>query len=320
MAILAGIDEAGYGPTLGPLVVSVTAFRVPDEHLDRSLWETLRESCTNTPSRSGRRLAIADSKKLFAGRKNMAALERAALVMLAVRGVTPGTFAEMLDAVGSTAVEPMAHYPWYASAEMPLPTCLDVGDLGTRVNAVRRDCRDHDVEFATVMVAPMLEEEFNRLVGRTRNKSSVLMTLVLQLVHHIVQSFPGERVRVCVDRLGGRVHYREALMTSLSGRDFHVLEESAGRSAYRFTEGGRVCDIEFATDGEDRHFPTALASIYSKYVRELFMKAFNSYWGAQVATLKPTAGYYTDAKRWLAEVGPVLDELKIDRRKMVRSR
>ena len=77
---------------------------------------------------------------------------------------------------------------------------------------------------------------------------------------------------------------------------------------------------EFATDGEDRHFRTAMASIYSKYVRELFMKAFNRYWGAQVATLKPTAGYYTDAKRWLAEVGPVLDELKIDRRKMVRSR
>ena len=152
------------------------------------------------------------------------------------------------------------------------------------------------------------------------SSKSVLMMLVLRLAHRIVQTFPGERVLLCVDRLGGRVHYREALMTSLSGRGFRILEESGERSAYRFTEGGRVCDIEFAIDGEDRHFSTALASVYSKYVRELFMKAFNSYWGAQVTSLKPTAGYYTDAQRWLAEVGPALDELKIDRRKVVRAR
>ncbi|MCH8916798.1 MAG: hypothetical protein IIC52_01970 [Proteobacteria bacterium] len=41
MAIVAGIDEAGFGPTLGPLVVSGVAFRVPDDQVDRCLYGLL---------------------------------------------------------------------------------------------------------------------------------------------------------------------------------------------------------------------------------------------------------------------------------------
>ena len=41
MTIVAGIDEAGYGPWLGPLVVSAAALRVPPELAEVDLWKTL---------------------------------------------------------------------------------------------------------------------------------------------------------------------------------------------------------------------------------------------------------------------------------------
>ena len=99
-----------------------------------------------------------------------------------------------------------------------------------------------------------------------------------------------------------------------------VIEESPDRSAYEMARGDRRCRIEFATKGDRKHFPVALASIYSKYVRELFMHAFNEYWSKQVEGLAPTAGYYTDAQRWLREAADGIKRLSIDRGMLVRER
>ena len=109
-------------------------------------------------------------------------------------------------------------------------------------------------------------------------------------------------------------------MTSWPAFDLTVLEETDDCSAYRLCRGDRFCEIDFRVEGESRHFPVALASIYSKYLRELCMHAFNRYWSGQVSGLTPTAGYYTDAQRWLREAAPILAKLQIDRRMLVRER
>jgi hypothetical protein len=47
MAILAGIDEAGFGPILGPLVVSASVFKVPKNLVWGDLWEILQGSISD---------------------------------------------------------------------------------------------------------------------------------------------------------------------------------------------------------------------------------------------------------------------------------
>ncbi len=318
MAILAGIDEAGFGPTLGPLVVSAAVFRVPEQALNDCLWTTLRATCSDGSDRSKRRLIIADSKKLHRGRGDIAALERAALVMLAVAGESPKTFKELMARLAPDMVASQSAYPWYADDAMTLPTSRDVGDVSTRANAVRRDAVMHGVEFLGPRCAPLLEAEYNELVHRTRNKSTVLMGQALGLVDHIARSAPAENITVFVDRLGGRTHYREALQTSFPGWELFVLAESPDRSAYRMNDRNRYVRVEFRPGGESRHFATALASIYSKYLRELFMALFNSYWCAQVEGLAPTAGYYTDAQRWLRDAAATIERMGVPRDRLVR--
>jgi len=320
VAILAGIDEAGFGPTLGPLVVSGVAFQVPDEQLGQCLWKTLRATCGKKVTKTPRRLAIADSKKLYKSRGGLGALERAALVMLALRGHRPTTWRALLDAVAPDAGELLDQYPWYADADVSLPLAQDAGDIGTRANAIRKDFQDHDITLSEIHSELLPAGHYNRLVSNTRNKAVVLLGLALRIVDRIMRLAPDQRVRLYVDRLGGRIHYREALMTAMQGHELQILEETTTRRAYRLIGSSRTCEIAFVTGGDARHFPVALASVYSKYLRELQMHIFNQYWCGRVDGLRPTAGYYTDAQRWLQTTSAEIDRHSFDRRMLVRER
>ncbi|HMP18459.1 MAG TPA: hypothetical protein PKD72_15645, partial [Gemmatales bacterium] len=58
-------------------------------------------------------------------------------------------------------------------------------------------------------------------------------------------------------------------------------------------------------------FPVALASMLSKYWRELFMQQFNGWFSKQQPGVAPTAGYPVDAARFWQEVLPTREPLQL---------
>jgi len=316
--IIVGIDEAGYGPLLGPLVVSAAVFEVPDEKADASLWDLLRDSVASEVRKRDPRLAIADSKVLHRGGEGLANLERAAWASLIVSGLQPGTFAELLNLLSPGAVEAVGGYPWYDGLDLPLPMRCGVTELAMHANAFRRSLSACGCGVLGALGEPLPEGQFNQMVAKTRNKSVVLLGLTLRLIERVARAHPDRPLRFYVDRQGGRIKYARWLMTGFEGRDFKIVEESRERSVYRMLTRSVPWQIEFAKSGEKRQLPVALASIFSKYVRELFMHLFNRYWGSHVPDLKPTAGYYTDGKRFLGDVETYLQQQRIDPSMLVR--
>ena len=72
-----GIDEAGYGPNLGPLVQAAVALKLPAG--DPAGWDALKGAVRRCVEKADGRLLIDDSKKVYT-RGGLEALER---------GVTP---------------------------------------------------------------------------------------------------------------------------------------------------------------------------------------------------------------------------------------
>lgn len=318
MPVLVGIDEAGYGPTLGPLVVAATAWHLPLKHVASDLWELLDEAVSRTAERSARRLVVGDSKQVYDRKRGIHTLERTVLAFAAQAEVRARTLAEFLQALG-TAV-PAAHLPWYADLAIALPR-----------DAARSACTGAAVLLHGALVRKQIrclgmraevltEDVYNEQVSRTRNKHLVVLEAVLRLIDWAGRLMPAEDLHVHVDRLGGRVDYRPALMQAFPQRHLHVEQVGDALSRYRLAAARTDWFVQFAVDGDQQQLPIALASMLAKYVREVMMECFNAYWCQRSPALRATAGYYRDAERFLQDIGPLLAAGGPPTRDFVRSR
>ena len=129
----------------------------------------------------------------------------------------------------------------------------------------------------------------------------------------------GEAVLIVCDKHGGRNYYGRLLQQQFPDPLVEVHRESPAESIYRWGPAEARIEVRFRAGGES-FLPAALASMTSKYLRELSMRAFNEFWCGRVSNLAPTAGYPTDARRFRTAIGETQRALGISDQIMWRSR
>jgi hypothetical protein len=316
MPYLIGTDEAGYAPNLGPLVISASVWWVDEAHWQKDLYEHLNSAVCKTRRPAGvagnkpERLAIADSKQLYSTATGIRCLERGVLAALSLVDRCPADWLDVWQLLDPRSVDNLPAVPWHAGYDLRLPLAADADELVRVVAQLRRSFEQLGVRLVSLSSRAVFPDEFNRANEAFGNKSETLSRTTLSLLADAMQHCQDEPVLVVCDKHGGRNQYGRLLQQQFPDALIEVHGEGMRESIYRWGPEESRMDVRFRMGGES-FLPTALASMTSKYLRELAMRAFNEFWCGRIPDLAPTAGYPVDARRFMNAIDAARTEMGI---------
>jgi len=320
LGVLAGLDEAGFGPLLGPLTIGCVALRSADVATDP--WERLAPLVARAGDRDATRLAVGDSKAVFErNARGRARLERTVLAFHSVLHGVPEDARAFLDATPPPCgCDDIRAEFWRAAMPKRLEGCED-GATARTAASLRAALDAAALELVVCAVRAVPPSHLNASFARTESKGATHWEQCAPFLSKLWDEFACEGVDLVVDRHGGRMRYAALLATTFRGSRVSVISEVPERSVY-WIDGpdGRRVRATFAEKADAISFPVALASCCAKYAREVAMEAFNAHFIGLQPALTPTAGYVTDARRWLAEAGPALSRAGLAPADLVRTR
>lgn len=305
MGLLIGMDEAGYGPNLGPLVVGLTAWRVPGDPRESDLWSDFDSVVDQSGQRQSSHLHVADSKDVYAPARGLMQLETAVQTGLRLASITADSFHALHGQLCHPTQHPLRE-PWHADTDLTLPRVADERRVTGFLEDWSKCCAAHNVTLTRIASDVVQPSRFNALTRQADSKGVALTRVSLNLLRTVWDPDSDERVLIIADKHGGRNRYDTFLEEVVDGQMIFRVQESRSCSRYRIGN----TEIWFQTRAE-QHLPVALASMVAKYVRELSMELFNNFWCQRVPDLRPTRGYPVDAKRFRAEIAERQRELNI---------
>ena len=291
--IVSGIDEAGLGPLLGPYCAGLVTVTYPSQEKDpRSLCPSV---LSERPEKG--KLAVGDSKKLSSS-KDISYLEETVLAFYLLKyGNLPETTDEFIRKVDgeSESLRPLEDEPWNREIlTQPLPLVYPEEEIRKKAGELVGQWTSAGLELTGFTLTMTMPFGFNRLLDKRKNKASACQ----EILTPFMQKGRYPRGKLIVDRQGGRRYYGEWLLELYPGELLTARKETSQLSLYQSGES----EIHFQVRADALCFETALASMGAKYLRELYMTGFNRYWQKKYPGLKGTAGYYSDAKRFLKDL------------------
>ncbi|HEV3080916.1 MAG TPA: hypothetical protein VGY66_14095 [Gemmataceae bacterium] len=313
MPWIIGIDEAGYGPNLGPLVMTAVACRVPEALVGENLWRVLRQAVRRQAWKEDDRLLIEDSKVVYSPARGLGELETGVIAALSAwRALAGLSSAGLLDQLCPSHHPQVRRESWYRGDGL-LPLIADPERIRDGAGRFQCSCQKNEVQWQVVRSVVVCPSRFNELVDHWGSKGAVLGEGLRELLCHCREACtPAESQFFFIDKHGGRNNYAAMLQNAFPDGLVVAREEHMERSVYHVLGYGEDIHLTIQPRADAEHFCVALASMVSKYVREVLMLEFNRFWQTQVPGLKATAGYPMDSTRFFEEIRPAVVRLGME--------
>jgi ribonuclease HII len=283
------------------------------------MWQILGRSLGKRRKYLAGRLLITDSKKAYTRSLGIRHLQRTVLTVLKCLGKEPSTLPELIELLCPSCLVRLSDYPWYRDiADYSLS--MDIADKEVASAVLADDMASNGIKLLELKSCCLDVAYYNKMVAAVRNKANVLFSAVCSLIKSAYDNFAGDDLQIIVDRQGGRVHYRSQLQRMFGDMELKILCENQSTSSYELQANGKTMRLHFVVGADDRFLPVSLASMVSKYLRELLVDNMNRYFTGFSTDLKPTAGYWKDGLRFIEDLRTNLPEVHFDSNQLIRSR
>jgi len=270
MTYLLGTDEAGYGPNLGPLVVTGTLWHVPDLLSLSELRERL-SSVAKVAAGRGKdeqvSITIADSKSVYQPGGGLRRLEQGVLAALTLTRARPATWQELWSHLDADSELDRRSVPWYTDFDLAVPVDNSQEEIQRSARFLESILNRHQMTICSMRSTTLYPRRLNQLIEALGSKGEVLSQVSLDLVRRILEKITDESVLIVCDKHGGRNKYGALLQRIFPDQMVEVYHEGREESLYRVGPRQRRIEIRFRARGE-QFLPSALASMTSKYLRD----------------------------------------------------
>jgi hypothetical protein len=291
--------------------MTAVALRVPDDAGGGDLWQRLATAVRRDTDPDDGRLLVADSKVVYSPTRGLRHLETAVLAAHRPAECDDRLSLERyVEALCASSHAALRRECWYSGATA-LPVAAEAGHSAEARARFAETCRGAGVSCGLVRGVVVCPDQFNALTEAAGSKGAVLHHGLAELVRACWHLEGDEPLTFFIDKHGGRNAYAALLQHAVPEGMVLAHQEGAGRSVYSVAGPRRAVRWTFQPRADAEHFSVALASMVSKYLRELLMGEFNRFWQEQVPGLKPTAGYPGDAQRFYETIRPAAQRLGI---------
>jgi len=279
--IVVGIDENGLAPRLGMFCVTAAAFRCK-KYTPQKFWKEFKSS------------GIVDSKLMMSSGKaqkgKLAVLE----FLRAYKNFIPKSWNEFLSEVSFSKLDDLRkncgerNFCWVYDEEINFEA--------------EKPKISSEAEFLDVKVNFACPKIFNSAIKRTKNKLAFEVEILEDFFRFFTDKYRENILFLC-GKVGGIKKYEKFFRFLKS---FKILEKKEGEDSVYVFEN---FEIRFIKSAEGKHFPVALASVFGKVVREIFIERMNKFFQQHLPNLPFASGYHDrSTDRFIKEASLFLEK------------